>query len=258
MEDPNVEGANLFDPSTFETKTALNGRRGVIREAEFIRTNYGKSNIEESTVLRLQVVSADLEKPRVLFIATGSLWPSTNGKDKASSGPFVAGGRVDKNSNLALFLNNLKASGFNMADMGSKGADALRNGDFTWRAVEKKVSGADKAYDVPGEFHGYVEGAADGDGSMPAALLGGSNAAPAANSATVLADAQAAVVAALRANGNEIQKGQLGAKVQPLIASNPAKLDIFALLLKDDVLAAIPGVAYDKKTLKLDASAVGA
>lgn len=258
-------GENLFDPSSFVTKTALNGRRGVIREAAFIRHNYGKPGEDSASALRLVVVSPDLEKPRVLLIAMGDVWPSTDGRTKSTSGNFIAG-KIDKNSNLAMYLNNLKAAGFQMALMGAKGAAALENADFTWKAVEKKVSGEFKAYDVPSEFHGYAAPLSEAEktaifagqpqgGGQEAAAPGG-NGAVAASAEPEISDEELqskvrlAVAQTVQENGGELARGQLSIKVGPKLAGIPRKTDALQLMIQDDFLGSIPGVTYDKKTLK--------
>lgn len=242
------DGGGAFDPDNFVTSSPLNGRRGVIREAYMLRHNYGGKSAEDSTGAKIKVVSPDLEKPRVMLISSGAVWPSEDGRTKSVQGPFIAG-KLDKKSNLADFLRGVKASGFDYSLILTKGFAALENAEFTWKAFEKKVNGELKAYDIPAEFHGFVapeEG--DGDTTAPDPAV---KAAPAVDE-ELLVEVRNAVAGALAAEPTqEIPRGQLSIKVGPKFKDHPKKVQAFGLLMKDDTLAGIPNVVYDKKTVKL-------
>lgn len=241
------DGGGAFDPDNFVTSSPLNGRRGVIKEAIMIRHNYGGKSAEDSTAARITVISPDLEKPRVLLISSGAVWPSEDGRNKATSGPFIHG-KLDKKSNLADFLRGVKGSAFDFSLVTTKGLVALDGAEFTFRAFEKKVNGELKAYDVPSEFHGFALGDSV-DAPEPLAV-------PTANT-ELLEEVRGAVVAALTAEPTqEIQRGQLSIKIGPKFKDHPNKIQAFALLTKDDTLSGIPNVVYDKKTVKLVSAAV--
>jgi len=248
MGDPEiaVEGQDsIFDPDHFVTTTALNGRRGVVTEAEFIRHNYN-GKYPESTAFKVVVNSPDLEKPRTLLIGCGALRPSEDGKTPSLIGPFVVGA-IEKSSNVADFLKFLKASGFPYETLGKKGADALVGAAFTFRAFEKKVSGEMKAYDVPAEFHGFEEVVQSGEATevtLPSSAV--------ANKEELEALARETVIKILKDRPNhEIARGQLSITVGPALAGDSRRVQVLGVLTQDSFLATIPGVTYDKKTLKL-------
>lgn len=282
MNNPDILGAvgggdeNLFDPDTFVTSSPLNGRRGVIAEAGAIRHNYGGKIAEEVTALRIVVLCADLEKPRVNLIAAGGLKPSDRPSGAPTiAGAFLTGGKIDKKSNIADFLNGLKAAGFPVAQLGARGFDALQGADITWRALEKpQGKGQTKTYDIPSEFHGYVTGTALDEllqiaGKAPnveASAAASAGVAAAGANASVSVSAQdntalkaelaSAVLAALQvAPGNFIPRGQLSIKLQPAFKDHPQRVQALTLLLKDETLAGIPGIEYDKKVVRLSAGA---
>src|SRR5687768_12818197 len=136
------EGANLFDPDNFVTTSALSGKRGTIVEAEFRRNPYNKPDLGETVGLVLKIVSPALEKPRIGIYGAGGVKPSQDRKTPDIVGPFICGGQLEKRSNTADFLANLKASGFDMKELGAQGVSALVGAEFTWRALEKQIGRA--------------------------------------------------------------------------------------------------------------------
>jgi len=254
-----VEGAgDLFDPDNFVTKTLLNGKIAAIREAEFVRHNYGGKIAEQVTALRLRVTSDELEKqPKPILVACGDLYPSQDGKTKALAGPFLVGGKIDNRSSIATFLKNLKASGHPGIN-NPRGATALIDENFLWKSIEKSVSKTDtKAYDVPAEYKGKAapEQAAVGVGAdeAPAVPVGTEPQVATESSLEVAQSLREKVKAALVKFNGEIMRGQLSVRVGAELANEPQdrKMAMFALLLKDEFLASIDGVTFDKKTVKL-------
>lgn len=256
---------DLFDPKNFVTATALNGKRGVIVEADFRRTTYGGKS-EESTVLRVAIYCEELEKKfRINLVSCGGVWPSnTNNGDKQQSGNFLTGGRVENRSNIADFMRNRKAAGHPGMP---QGAASLVGADFTWKSLEKKINGELKAYDVPAQYHGQVDIAPLKE--KLAIYVNASTAAPAATAPVDAATVAAAVAtspaateelrvqlaqlvkdALAKAPGNELPRGQLSAQVGPSI-QGPQRAQALVLLLKDEFLGGIEGVTYDKKSIKL-------
>ncbi len=271
---PDGDDYNIFDPSNFVTTTALNGKRAAIRPgAIFARRKYKDTDQESHTFLVITVDGPSLTQPRTNLIKTGANWPAikdASGKlVRAESGPFLAG-RVEKNSNVSTFLSNLKASGFDMAGMGSKGSAALDNAEITWKAVEKKISGEAKAYDVPAEFHGYVTAdyfparvqsentAVEADASTAGVAPAGNGAVTAPVDPAVLEQQVIDAIGQAVAQHGEIPRGQLSIRVGPLLKDNPNKAQAFSLLMSDEVISKVPGVMYDKKTIKPVAVAAGA
>lgn len=260
-EEANVELAEdaggIFDVGSFVTKTLLNSRRAAIREAEFVRHNYGGKIAEMVTALRLRVTSDELDKhPKPILISCGDLHPSLDGKTKALAGPFLVGGKIDNRSGIAEFIKNLVASGHGGIN-NPRGVNALIGENFLWKSVERRISKTEvKAYDVPAEYLGKAEPEQATD------LSGGTGAvattAVAAPAVAVVDDKIAErlrgyVGAALVKFNGEIPRGQLSTRVSEELKkeAQPDKLAMFALLAKSDFLATIPGTTFDNKTVKM-------
>lgn len=269
-----AEDFDMFDTDTFITSSALNGRKGVIVEAEFIRTNYGKQDTPESTVARIVVVSPDLDKPRTLLVSSGDLYPSnTPGGHgpRTLTGAFLTGGKINKGSNLADFVNGTRGSGFPMQELSARGLEALIGAAFMWRAFEKVINKKTKGYDVPLEFVGYEDISAlkeklktqpaTGFGSqvVTGPTQGGASALSAEErekaSQALKENVGHAVVEALQAHGGNIPRSQLSIRVGPRLQGLQNKAEAFALLISDQFLAGIPGVTFDKKSISLAADA---
>lgn len=266
---PNPEVDQMFDPSNFVTSSALNGKRGVVREAVFIRHNYGGKIADEVTALKVVVTSPELEKPRTLLIAGGDIMPAIRVADPTKprgfrldenvAGPFFKG-TINRQSNIADFLNFLKSSGFDFAKLDAAGVDSLVNQAFNWRAYEKGKGKDARVYDVPSEYVGAEAPPAEGQpvaGGVAVAVGVAGVAAPQAASDDELKGlVAAALVEALQANGGELSRSQLSTKVGPAILQRAGgqKAQAFALLINDAFLSSIEGVVYDKKTIKLAAA----
>lgn len=249
-----AETYNPFDADNFEATSKLNGRRGVITEAEFIRHNYNGKADNDSTALSVSVKVEGYEKPSNNLYSAGSLFPSeepttlgSDGKPKggpqALRGPFLTGGNITKQSNVASFLAELKSTTFPMKEFLEKGAKALVGADITWKSLEKKAGKETKSYDVPAEFHGFVSIDKDGETSSST---------PEASAAV---DTQAlvdATVAALKANGGSISRSQLSIRVGSQLPKEIDRSVALSYLLKDEFLSTVPGTTYDKKTLILN------
>lgn len=266
---------NMFDPDSFIATSALAGKIGVILPgSEAIRHNYGGNMAEETTALRIVVAAPDkfqpsgeggLEKARVNLYGAGGLYPARMaGGARDVAGPFLVGGAgINKQANIATFLTHLKAAGFPMAQLGQNGFAALDYAKVQWGALEKKISKKDtKTYDVPVKFLGFVTPEEVAGLGLEARDDAGSAVAQApAIAAAVVDDTEArevltaALKTALAATPNGIAKGQLSKTVGPAIQAHPKKAQMFSLLLKDDFLASIDGVTFDKTTVKLAGAA---
>jgi hypothetical protein len=262
--DVNDPDFNPYDPENFIATSPMNGRRAVVVDAEAVRWNYGGTREDLVTALKVTVYVPDFSNPfKDLYFTCGGLEPSQDGKTKAIAGPHLVGGGIDRQSNLADFNANLKAAGFPLIELApsrGKGFFALRGADITWKTIEKSIgkkgSQKLKPYDVPGEFHGFVDLASLNlpDRNAPAEGVEGQAAAPVAVPVTAApADdtLKATVSEALReAPNGEIQRGQLATKVGPKLAAAD-RARSFSLLIKDDFLASVAGTTFDKKTIKL-------
>jgi len=255
---------DIWDESNFVTTSALNGKKGIVVDSEFIRTNYGKPEIPETTVWKIVVKAPGLDKPRALLISVGGeLKPSVDLKAPSQAGPYLIGGMIGKGTNVADFITNLKASGFEMGRIrqravGDPGAKGVLGAAFMWRAIEKSYTDSktkqkkSKAYDVPSEFLAFEDIPADlspAEAASAAAVV--TNQERGANDAALRESVAGAVVKALQANSGEITRGQLAIKVGPLLPPGPQRTNQLALLLNDSFIASIPGVTYDKKVVKL-------
>jgi hypothetical protein len=231
---------NPFDPENFVVSSALNGVTGKVAVAEFMKTNYGGKAERESTVFRVVVEAANLEKPRELLISCGDIQPSKDGVTADVVGPFFVG-KINKGSNLATFIDALKAGGFDLKLFAKAGGDALVGALITFKAIEKTIGrGKDrqvKTYDVPATFVGF-------EGQATAAV------ADLSELKTKLAEA---IKAAVANNGGELPRGQLSAKLAGVLKDEPNKAGALGLLVDEGFLSSIEGIAYDKKTLKATA-----
>ncbi len=248
--DMDNQEVNPFDPANFKVSSPLNDKEGLVIDADFIRHNYGGATTDEHTALKAVVRAEGLDKDRFLLLGCDPLFPAVrlpDGKlDKAVVGPFLVGGSVDKGSNFGEFQQHLAASGFPINEFAAKGAKALVGALIRWKAVEKTIGkGKDrkvKVYDMPGTFIDFRE--------VPETELTGETSAPVENvpasTDELKAQVAAAVIAMVEANG-EIPRAQLAIKVGPAFNGNPRKAEALAMMLKDEFLSAIPGIAYDKK-----------
>lgn len=232
---------NPWEPENAVVSSALNGVTGKVTAAEFIRKQ-GKKDVvtgefSEYTVLRVVVEAANLEKPRELHIGCGDLRPSKDGATVDIQGPYFVGGKINKSSNLFIFVENLKAGGFPMPRFAKMGADALVGGLITWKAIERSFGkGKDRTtstYDMPAGFVGFegeIQQVAEDTGELKAQL----------------AAEIAKVVKA--ADGGVLPRGQLSVKLAGFLKETSNKSAALGLLVNDEFLAGIDGVAYDKKT----------
>jgi hypothetical protein len=252
---------DIFDADNAVVTSPLAGKKGVVLPgSEFIRHNYGGSIAELVTALKLNVhYTAATGDPasRNVLIGTGALKPSeTNLGAPADKGLFLAGGaKLNKQSALTDFLAHLKASGFPMATMREKGSAALDGAAFIWTAKEVKINKKDtKVRELPLQFLGFEDttGLAvvvtNPQSSSPAS---GPVAAPVDDA--VRAEVTKVVLETLAAEpSKEIPRSQLAIKAGGKFAGlGPKRPQALALLLQDAFLGSLPGVTFDKKTVKL-------
>jgi len=226
--------ATFFDPETFVTTSKLNGRRGLITEAVFVRHNYGGKISEEATAARLTVVCDALPKPVVNLYGCGNLFPSEDRRTKAPSGPYLIGGQVTKGSNLDPLMRAIQTSGFPREKLKAEGLYALDGAEFDWIAFEKRAGKEVKTYDMPAKFIGFAGGEA------PVAAPDDS-------------EIKMLVATALRAaleEQAEIPRGQLVVKVGPKLGPVGNKTAALGLLLKNDFLAQVEGIVFDAKVVR--------
>jgi hypothetical protein len=251
------DAGGIFDVGSFVTKTLLNGRKAVVREAEFVQHNYGGKIAEMVTALRLRVTSDELEKqPKPLLVSCGDLYPSLDGKTKSLAGPFLVGGKIDNRSGIAEFVKNLVASGHPGIN-NSRGAKALIDEEFLWKSVERRISKTEtKAYDVPAEYLGKAQPEQAVNALAPEPEAAAAPAASVPSNDEIATRLRAAVVSALAKNGGEILRSQLSMKLSDELKKEPQadRLAMFALLAKNDFLATIPNATFDNKVLKVSAA----
>lgn len=259
VQDPDF---NPYDSDNFVSTSPMNGRKGVVTDAEVVKWNYGGTRTDLTTALKVSVFVAEFDKPhKDLYFTAGGLEPSTDGKEKAIAGPYLLGA-INKQSNVSDFLSNLKASGFPIAELApskGKGFGALKGAEITFKTIDKKIGkGATKPYDVPGEFHGFVSldnipakpANTDATEGQTAPTLAPATAAPADD--TLKAQVSEAIVAALRESPNgEIQRSQLSLKVGPKLSDPKTRSAALALLINVNFLSTVPGTTFDKTTIKL-------
>jgi len=236
-------GSNPFDDDNFVVSSALNGVTGKVTLAEFAKKAGKTPEDGEYTILRVVVEAEGLDKPRELQISGGAVEPSKDGETKDVVGPFFTG-KVNKTSNLAAFLSALKASGFPMAKMAKSGAAALEGALITFKAVESKFySKKDKkevvsTKDLPAAFVGF-------DGEVAVAVE---------DLSELKATIGAAIKEAVEAAGGVLPRGQLSAKLAPVLKDIPNKSKALGLLVDESFLASIEGVGYDKKQFTVSGS----
>jgi len=259
------EGPDLFDPDNFVTKSALSGKLGTIVEADVRKHAYEKGG-PEATVIRVVVVSDELEKPRVNLISASSLEPSDSwGGPATVAGDFYSG-VAGKGTNWYDFQVANKSAGFPLVEFRAKGLKALIGAQYLWAAKEKKIRGEVKAYDIPAEFRGFVDVAtlnykAPDSAADPTAAPSAQVAAAAAPQAAF--DATQVIASTLEAleaeSSKEIPRAQLsikvGSRLSAAAVSNQDRAKALGWLLKDENLSQIPGATFDKKVLKLTAAA---
>lgn len=256
---------NPFDSENFEATSKLNGRRGVVLDAVFIRHNYNGKSEKDATALSVTVRVPEFEKASNNLYSAGSLWPSSeptklgaDGKPKGGpkelTGAFLTDGAIAKGSNVADFLNELKSAGFPILEFGKLGATALVGADLTWKTIEKGKGKFAKTYDVPAEYHGRKsaeEVAALKAGASEDEAAAESAPAAAVDQSAAEAALVAATIAALKEANGEIPRGQLSIRVGSKLPKDVDKGYAMTRLLKDEFLAGIPGATWDKKILKL-------
>ncbi len=276
MDEQNVD---LFDPSSFVSSSPLNGKRGVVVEAVVKQTDFGKPQDGLVTVIDIKVAGGDLDKWRRLkSIRCGGLFPATKdpvtGKltkcEPGKSGAFLCGGAFDKKSNGADLFTALRTSGFPSGLTQGAGVAALLGADITWKCLEKKIGKDTYTYDVPGQYHGHVDAATlsalqatlqqqetvlDGGGSVAAAAA--ASATPSMTTEEIESILAEAVKATLTEMGAPIPRGQMGIRVAPKLGKVPQQQrgTAVGMLTKDEFYAKIEGVEYDKKEVRLKATA---
>lgn len=256
-----VPSEDFFDSDHFLVSSKLNGRRGTIIAADARRHNYnGKTDDATGVFLTVKLAEHNPdEKPTVTNIyGAGDLFPGLSRTEKAPSGPFLVGKGINKTSNVALLLSELKTAGFPVAELNKRGFDALVGADITWKAYEKGRGKDAKAYDVPAEYHGQVEVSETGETSEASAAGAGGSGSSASNDELIKAATDALKAALEEAPNKEIQKSQLSIQVGKRLPKELDRGKVLSIFIKDDVLASIPGVTYDKKTVKLNEEAKGA
>jgi hypothetical protein len=244
-----------WDPEAHSSGSYLDGKRGIVREAEFVRHNCN-GHCPEATALRYRVEIPDLAEDKQPFpvdISSGKvLWPSNDGKTKDVSGPHLVHGdggpfRVDKKTGLNIFVKALDGSGFPMEKFAESGAAALVGADVTIRGIDRsyKIDGEqkEKTYDVISEFHGFVEdGEEGGTGETPS-----SPDTPDAEELT--AELNGLLLDALKEHGGEIPRGQLSIRLNKFVKGNLNRKQLLSLVTKDDVLGRLEGITFDKKVV---------
>lgn len=260
MSEEQNQDFDIFNPDNAIVSSALSGKKGVILPGSIVmRHNYNGQLAELVTAAVLNVYAEGLDKPRNLLISVGNLKPSeTNLGVPAERGPFLAGGaKLNKQSAFTDFLSHLQASGFPMATLREKGVAALDGAAFIWTAKEVKTGkGKDpKTRDLPLQFLGFEDTTGLGVTTSPGPdASNGTSPVPAAVDPAVEAEVTKVVLEVLAAEpSKEIPRSQLaikaGGKFAGLGAKRPQAL---ALLLKDSFLGGLPGVTFDKKTVKLN------
>lgn len=243
---------NIWDPESYSVGSFLEGKRGVIREPEFVRHNC-RGHCQETGALRFRVVLPDVAEEKqpypVDYNVGKDFWPSEDGKSKAVTGNRIismSGRKVDKKTKFFLLRQSLAQAGFPLEKLGEDGAMALDGADVTFRAIERqfniKGEQVDSVADVVAEFHGFV----DGDG-------GGSEEAGGADQEELVAELSTALIEALDANKGEIPRAQISIRLNKALKDNPNRAEILALAAQDEVLGQIDGITFDKKVLKLEA-----
>jgi len=253
------EDFDIFDPDTFVTTSALAGKIGVVIDAR-AQKGYADGKYPDATTFRATVVSEELARPRTGYYSCGGAEPAAivDGKKvPAQFGPFLVGGAIDKQSTIADFLANLRASGFDMNLLKTKGFYALAGAKFVWKVVERRAGGkSTKGYDMPAEFLGFVdltELAALASKDTDSSQTTEAPAVPAQSQEELAQLVSNALVEAVTEAGGELARGQVTIKVgQKLGAVNQAaKAAAFTMLLNEKFLASVPGIVADKKTVKL-------
>lgn len=256
------EDYSLFDTRNFVSSSPLNGKRGTILPGSaFVRRSWKENDpgAEVRTYLVYRVASdvyAKFGGVKTILLGCGKhAWPATleNGKlVRQESGPLL-GGQVDRKSGAAMFIAALKSAGF-PGVAGAKGITAADCADFTWKCITKNYGGSigEKDYDMPSEFHGYVEAStlpsvqADDDFTFPqdASPTGNGH----ANDAEVTAEAIKTIQAIVAANPDGVARGQMGIKSAPLLATNPNRVAIQAKMLSDETYR-LAGVKFNAQTV---------
>jgi hypothetical protein len=239
VETPYNPADNPWEPENAVVSSVLNGVTGKVVAAEFIRKQ-GKKNEKtgeegsEYTVFRVVVTAEGLAKPRELLIGSGSLKPSKDGITEDVVGPFFVG-KINKSSNFYTFVESLKAAGFPMQRFAKAGGDALIGSLITWKAIEKTFGRGKDAqtntYDMPATFLGF-------EGEVAQQKV---------DDTELRATLTAAIQKAVSETGT-LPRGQLAIKLAPVLKDVTNKAAALGLLVNDDFLAGIDGVAYDKKT----------
>ena len=255
------EDFDIFDPDTFVTTSALAGKIGTIIDAR-AQKGYAEGQYPDATTFRATVVSEELARPRTGYYSCGAAEPAAvvDGKKvQAQFGPFLVGGAIDKQSTIADFLANLRASGFDMNLLKTKGFYALAGAKFVWKVVERRAGGkSTKGYDMPAEFLGFVDltelAALSSKGTDDQAqAIEETTSAPAQSQEELAQLVSNALVEAVTEAGGELARGQVTIKVGQKLGTvnQAAKAAAFTMLLNEKFLASVPGIVADKKTVKL-------
>lgn len=239
-----------WDPKAHTSGSFLEGKRGVIKDAEFVRNNC-KGHCPERTVLQFRLELPDVapeKQPFPVQIGFGKeQYPSVDGASKELSGPKLyspTGKGVSKKSVGHFFLVKLAASGFPMEKFGEVGAAALNGADVTMGALDRTYTieneTKESTYDVVTQFHGFVE------------VAGGAAAEATPEDETdAIAQLSEVLLAALAEHNGEIPRGQLSIRLNKGLKENPNRVKLLGMVTKDDVLGQIEGITFDKKTVKL-------
>jgi hypothetical protein len=236
---------NWWDPDSHSSGSYLDGKRGVITEAAFIRHNY-KGKGPEKTAFQFRVELPDVDEDKQPFPISWGVgpnhWPSRDRKTKDTEGPFLIhpeGKKVDKRSVFHTGFKALAGTGFPMKDFAENGADAFLGAEFTFKGLDKEydIEGkhVEAVYNVPAEFHGFTSGAA----GPPAPK----------DESEVIGIFQKALLSALDKQP-EIPRAQLSIRLNEFLADNPRRTAVLALISRDDVLGGLEGIVFDKKTVR--------
>lgn len=245
---------NLFDSRNFVSNSPLNGKRGIVLPgAAFKRTIKPSDPKQEVKTYFVYSVASEVYAKfggiKTTYLGCGKdAWPAIleNGKLKRQEqGPLLAG-NIDRKTGVVLFINALK--GAKLGGDPTKGMALLDAADFTWKCITKNYGGSigDVDYDVPAEFHGYVDPlilptTPDDDFTFADEAPTGNGHATDADVLQAAADTIKSIVAS---NPAGIQRGQMGLKSAPLLATNPNRIAIQAAMLKDEPYK-LAGVVID-------------